>query len=70
MLLSGPIDRIRASPASNDGIAGIRFYRNGKAKTFGTIFDRTDESVIDNYVEWAFFPNEKPLIGYYGSQNG
>ena len=42
MLLSGPIDRIRASPASNDGIAGIRFYRNGKAKTFGTIFDRTD----------------------------
>ena len=60
--LSGPLDRIRASDNDKDGLKGVRFYRGGRAKTFGIIDDEDDEG----YREW-FFDDDEPLIGYFGS---
>ena len=60
IMLSGPIDRIRASDGTGSGLSGIRFYRGKKAKTFGVVDDTGD------YREW-YFPENEPLIGYFGS---
>ena len=63
IMLSGPLDRIRASDSdTGKGLSGIRFYRGRKAKTFGVVEDQGD------YREW-YFPSSKPLIGYFGSQS-
>ena len=62
--LTGPLDRIRASDSNGDGLKGLRFYRGGRAKTFGTIDDEDDSS----YREW-FFADDSPLVGYFGSQS-
>jgi len=59
IFLSGPLDRIRASDSPEAGLSGIRFYRGKRAKTFGKIDDTS-------YREW-FFPDDKPLVGYFGS---
>ena len=60
MTLQGHLDKIEASYNEENGVHGLRFYRDGKYKDYGKLSDDT--------VTWDF-TDDKPLLGLYGNHN-
>lgn len=58
--LGGEIEKIEASYTEKNGVAGLRFYKDGKYKSFGKAGDKK--------AIWELDESE-PLVGVYGDHD-